>query len=196
MSGREEHRMRTVIAEIYDYSLDGICADEGSSFFKFCRALPDDPAYLERALGFYRNADMILMGRTHYQSAAQYFTTTTDDPYAAVLNAARKVVFSRTLATADWANTSIAHGDLAAEVEQLKRGGDGYLIADGGFGLLRSLIRHDLIDEFRVSLVPYLAGKGTRIFDEMEQPTKLELVSAAPAGGGITNLIYRPVRRG
>jgi hypothetical protein len=57
--------MRTVIAEIYDYSLDGISAEEGTSFFDFCRALPDDPAYLERALDFYRNADLLIMGRTH-----------------------------------------------------------------------------------------------------------------------------------
>ena len=64
--------MRTVIAQIYDYSLDGASAEEGTSFFDFCRALPDDSAELERALGFYRNADAVIMGRTHYQSAAQY----------------------------------------------------------------------------------------------------------------------------
>ena len=186
--------MRTVIAEIYDYSLDGISAEEGTSFFDFCRALPDDPAYLERALDCYENADMIIMGRTHYQGASQYFPGAVDDPYAAVLNAARKVVFSHTLATADWANTTVANGDLAAEIKKLKLDGDGYIIADGGNGLLRSLIRDDLVDEFRVHLVPYLAGNGPRIFDGLEQPAKLEFVSATSVGGGINQLIYRPIR--
>jgi dihydrofolate reductase len=186
--------MRTVIAQIYDYSLDGVSAEEGTSFFDFCRALPDDPVYLERALDFYRNADVIVMGRTHYQGAAAYFPSADDDPYAGVLNAARKVVFSRTLATADWANTTVISGDLAAEIQKLKLGGDGYVIADGGVGLLRSLIRHDLVDEFRVYLVPYLAGKGPRVFDDLEQATRLELVSLTQVGGGISELIYRPIR--
>src|SRR5580692_12721227 len=184
--------MRTVIAQIYDYSLDGISAEEGSSFFDFCRALPDDPACLEHAVDFYRNADLIVMGRTHYQGASAYFPSADDDPYADVINAARKVVFSHTLATADWANTTVANGDLAAEIEKLKLGGDGYIIADGGLGLLRSLIRQDLIDEYRVRLVPYLAGKGTRLFGALEGPATLELVSATPAGSGITELVFRP----
>jgi dihydrofolate reductase len=110
------------------------------------------------------------------------------------MNAAPKVVFSRTLATADWANTTVTNGDLAAEIEKLKLGGDGYIIADGGLGLLRSLIRHDQVDEFRIYLVPYLAGRGPRVFDDLERPAKLELVSVAPVGGGISELIYRPIR--
>jgi dihydrofolate reductase len=184
--------MRTVIAEIYDYSLDGVSAQEDTSFFDFCRALPDDPVYLERALDFYRNADLLVMGRTHYQGAAAYFPSADDDPYADVMNAARKVVFSHTLAAAGWANTTVINGDLAAEVQNLKLSGDGYIIADGGLGLLRSLIRHGLVDEFRIHLVPYLAGKGPRVFDDLEQATKLELISVTPLGGGISELVYRP----
>jgi dihydrofolate reductase len=134
------------------------------------------------------------MGRTHYEGASQYFPSADDDPYADVINAARKVVFSHTLGTADWANTTVINGDLTAEIEQLKLGGDGYIIADGGLGLLRSLIRHDLVDEFRISLVPYLAGKGPRVFDDLEQPAKLELVSVTPLGGGVSELVYRPIR--
>ena len=65
--------MRTVIAQIYDYSLDGIIPEEGSSFFDFCRELPDDPAHVDRTRDFYQNADVLIMGRNHYQGAAQYF---------------------------------------------------------------------------------------------------------------------------
>jgi dihydrofolate reductase len=184
--------MRTVIAQIYDYSLDGITPEEGTSFFDFCRELPDDPDDVDRTRDFYENADMIIMGRNHYLGAAQYFPGAVDHPYAAVMNAARKVVFSHTLRAADWANTSIASGDLSAEIAKLKLGGDGYIIADGGAGLFRSLIRRDLIDEYRVRLVPYLAGKGTRLFGALEGPATLELVSATPAGSGITELVFRP----
>lgn len=187
--------MRTVIAQIYDYSLDGIIPEEGTSFFDFCRELPDDPDDVDRTRDFYENADVLIMGRNHYQGAAQYFPGAVDHPYAAVINAARKVVFSHTIRAADWANTSIASGELGAEIEKLKLGGDGYIIADGGVGLFRSLIRRDLIDEYRVRLVPYLAGKGTRPFSDLEQPTALELVSATPAGSGSTELVFRRINR-
>ena len=185
--------MRTVIAQIYDYSLDGITPEEGTSFFDFCRELPENPADVDRTRDFYRNADVLIMGRNHYQGAAQYFPGAVDHPYAAVMNAARKVVFSRTLRAAHWANTSIASGELGAEIEKLKLDGDGYIIADGGAGLFRSLIRLDLIDEYRVRLVPYLAGEGTRLFTDLPQPARLEFVSAAPAGGGITDLTFRRI---
>ena len=52
-------------------------------------------------------------------------TTATDHPFADILSAGRKVVFSRTLKTADWANTTIAAGDTAEEIDKLRRGGDG-----------------------------------------------------------------------
>jgi dihydrofolate reductase len=144
---------------------------------------------------FYENADVLIMGRKHYQGAARYFPGAGDHPCAAVINAARKVVFSHTIRTADWANTSIASGDLGAEIEKLKLDGDGYIIADGGAGFFRSLIRRDLIDEYRVRLVPYLAGKGTRLFSDLERPARLEFISATPDSSGTTELAFRRISR-
>jgi len=186
--------MRTVIARIFDYSLDGIIAAEGTRFFDFCRELPDDPAQTDRTRDFYEAADVHVMGRKHYQDAAQYFPEATDHPYADAMNAARKVIVSRTLRTADWANTSIASGDLAEEIEKLKLDGDGYLVAHGGTGFWRSLISRDLIDEYRVSVFPYLAGTGTRLFDHLEQPARLELLSAHTFTNGVTELALRRPR--
>ena len=185
--------MRTVITRLFDYSLDGLIADEGTSFFDFCRDLPDDPEHLARTRDFYEQADVHIMGRKQYQGSAQYFPTATDHPYADVMNAARKVVFSHTLRTADWANTSVAGGDLSAEVEKLRQDGDGYIVAHGGFGFWRSLIRFDLIDEYRLYVFPYLAGKGTRLFDDVAQLPRLELSSATPFSNGITELIFRRI---
>jgi dihydrofolate reductase len=187
--------MRTVIARIFDYSLDGILAEEGTSFFDFCRDLPDDPAQLDRTRDFYENADVHIMGRKHYQDSAQYFPQAVDHPYADAMNAAHKVIFSHTIQTAGWASTTIASGDLGAEVEKLKLDGDGYIVAHGGIGFWRSLIRRDLIDEYRVSLFPYLAGKGTRLFDDLGQSPRLELVSATAFGNGITELAFRRIRQ-
>jgi len=186
--------MRTVIARIFDYSLDGVLAEEGTAFFDFCRELPDDPAEIDRTRSLYENAALHIMGRKHYQGAAQYFREAEDHPYADAMNAARKVIFSHTIQTADWANSTVATGEIGAEVEKLKLEGDGYIVADGGIGFWRSLIRHDLIDEYRISLFPYVAGKGTRLFDGLEQPSSLELASATAFDNGITELAYRRVR--
>jgi dihydrofolate reductase len=75
------------------------------------------------------------------------------------MNAARKVVFSRTLRTAEWANTTIAAGDTTEEIDKLRRGGDGHIVVWGGVGFWRSLMRLDLIDEFRVDLHPYVVAR-------------------------------------
>ena len=182
--------MRKLIARVFDYSLDGMIATEDTEFFQFCRDLPDDPA--EEAMGseFYASADLHIMGRAAYRSMASYFPTATDDPNAGPLNAARKVVFSRTLKTADWAGTTIASGGLAEEVDQLRRGGDGHIVVHGGISLWRSLTRLDLIDEYRVTLVPYLAGEGTRLFEDTGKSRQLDLVSSIAFSSGL-QLDYR-----
>ena len=182
--------MRKLIARVFDYSLDGLIATEDTEFFQFCRDMPDDPA--EEALGrdFYAGADLHIMGRAAYQSMASYFPAATDDPNAGPLTAARKVVFSRTLKTADWANTTIASGDLAEEVGKLRRGGDGYIVISGGISLWRSLARLDLIDEYRVTLVPYLAGEGIRLFEDVGKSYRLVLLSSTAFSSGL-QLDYR-----
>lgn len=182
--------MRKLIARVYDYSLDGLIATEGTEFFQFCRDLPDDPAEEASGRDFYADADLHIMGRIAYESMASYFPTATDDPNAGPLNAARKVVFSRTLKTADWANTTIASGDLAEEVDKLRRGGDGYIVVSGGIRLWRSLARLDLIDEYLVTLVPYLAGEGPRLFEDTGKSRRLDLVSSTAYSSGL-HLEYR-----
>ena len=184
--------MRKLIATVFNYSLDGLLADEGTEFWTFCFDLPenrepDDPAQLE----FLESAYVHIMGRTAYEGIARAMTTSTDHPFAPLLNAAPKVVFSRTLKSADWANTSIAAGDTAEEIDKLRRGGDGHIVVWGGIGLWRSLMRLDLIDEFRLSLFPYVAGEGTRLFDGVPKSYRLDLISNTASSSGIVELEYR-----
>ncbi|MEV5559582.1 dihydrofolate reductase family protein [Nonomuraea wenchangensis] len=184
--------MRKLIATVFNYSLDGLLADEGTDFWKFCFGLPendrpDDPAYLD----FLRSTHTHVMGRTSYESISKAMTTATDHPFAGILNPARKVVFSRTLKTAGWANTTIAAGDTKEEVDRLRQGGDGHILVWGGVRLWRSLMRLDLIDELRLSVFPYVAGEGTRLFDGDPSSYRLDLVSSATSDNGILELRYR-----
>ena len=187
--------VRKLIATVFNYSLDGLLADPDTEFWKFCFGLPenrepDDPAQL----AFLRNAYAHVMGRTAYESISRSMTMATDHPFAPILNTARKVVFSRTLQTADWANTIIAGGDTADEVERIRQGGDGHIVVWGGVRLWRSLMERDLLDELRVSLFPYVAGEGTRLFDGVPKSYQLDLVSSSASSSGIVELRYRRPR--
>jgi dihydrofolate reductase len=188
--------MRTVIARIFDYSIDGVMATENTPFFDFCRELPEDLAQYDHNRALYTRADLHIMGRVAYLGGAEYFptATATDHPYADVMNAARKVVFSRTLTSADWANTTIASGSLDTELDALKQGGDGTIIAHGGVSFWKSLIERDLIDEYRITVFPYLAGTGTRLFEDITKSPRLELMSAIPFKDGSLEITYRRTR--
>jgi dihydrofolate reductase len=186
--------MRTVIARIFDYSLDGVIATEDTPFFDFCRELPDDPVQEDHNRALYADADLHVMGRVAYQGMAGYFPTATDHPYADLMNAARKVVFSSTLTSGDWANSTIASGSLDTELEALKQGGDGTIVAHGGVGFWKSLIERDLIDEYRITVFPYLAGTGARLFGDITQPPRLEFVSVTPFKNGTIEVTYRRTR--
>jgi dihydrofolate reductase len=186
--------MRTVIARIFDYSIDGVIATEETPFFDFCRELPDDPALEDRNQALYAGADLHIMGRVAYLGEAGYFPSATDHPYADLMNAARKVVFSRTLTSADWANSTVASGELGTEMDALRADGDGTIVAHGGVSFWKSLIERDLIDEYRITVFPYLAGTGTRLFDDITKSPRLDLVSAIPFKNGTMEITYRRTR--
>ena len=183
--------MRKLIATVFNYSLDGLLADEGTEFWDFCFSLPEnrEPDH-QPQLEFLESAHAHIFGRTAYEGIAPAMTTATDHPFSPILNAAPKVVFSRTLKTAEWANTTIAAGDTAEEIDELRRGGDGHIVVWGGVSLWRSLMQLDLIDELRVSMFPYVAGEGTRLFDGVPRSYRLDLVSSAASSNGIVELRY------
>jgi riboflavin biosynthesis pyrimidine reductase len=63
-------------------------------------------------------------------------------------------------------------------------------VVHGGISFWRSLARLDLIDEYRISLVPYLAGEGSRLFDDAGKSRPLDLLSTT-AFGSTVQLDYR-----
>ena len=185
--------MRKLIATVFNYSLDGLLADEGTEFWRFCFDQPENREPNDSGqLDFLRSASAHVMGRTAYEGIARAMTTTaTDHPFADILSAGHKVVFSRTLQTAEWANTTIAAGDTTEAIDRLRQGGDGHIVVWGGVRLWRSLMRLDLIDELRLSLFPYVAGKGTRLFDGVPHSYQLDLLSSTASSSGIVELRYR-----
>jgi dihydrofolate reductase len=186
--------MRKLIALVFHYSLNGLLADEGTEYYRFCFELLDQhggPDQDEQSLDFLQSASAHIMGRTAYEGMSANLPTATDHPWADILTAGRKVVFSRTLTTADWANTTIAAGDTAEEIDRLRQGGDGHIVVWGGVSLWRSLMQLDLLDELHLGLHPYVADEGTRLFDDVPSSYRLDLVSSTAADTGVVELQYR-----
>ena len=186
--------MRKLIALVFHYSLNGLLADEGTEYYRFCFELLDQhggPDHDEESLDFLRGAHAHVMGRVAYEGMSKSLPAATDHPWAEILNAGRKVVFSRTMTTADWANTTIAAGDTTEEVDKLRQGGDGHIVVWGGVTLWRSLMQLDLIDEWHLGLHPYVADEGTRLFEDVPKSYRLDLVSSTAADNGVLELRYR-----
>jgi dihydrofolate reductase len=178
----------------YVYSVNAASMKDGDDF-RFIGSLPDDDEEEERILAFLAGAEVYIMGRVLYEEFAEHFKgkTADDHPFAPIYAATDKVVFSRTLTSSDWERTTINRGDLITEVEKLKSEGDGYMIVTGRSGITRSLLHHDLIDEFRITVFPLLSGRGTREFefDDVGESKMLELVSCHPGTNGVVVLHYR-----
>lgn len=130
------------------------------------------------------------MGRTTYEGFSKLWPGRTH-PWADRINAMPKYVFSSTLETADWNNTTIVRDDVVAYVTRLKQqeGRDLLVYGRGLFG--QTLMTHHLIDAIDLSIHPLVLGHGKPLFREGETAT-LRLVAAKSFSKGIVKLTYAP----
>jgi dihydrofolate reductase len=103
------------------------------------------------------------------------------------MNDIPKVVFSSSLKSAGWGETTIVSGDLAEEVTRLKKERSGYLLAQGGVRFARSLVQTGLIDEYRLVVHPVVLGAGERLFSA---PLTLEPISTTAFSGGAVAHVF------
>jgi dihydrofolate reductase len=142
-----------------------------------------------------------LMGRGLYEEMLVWETA--DAPrfgpaeleFARIWKAIPKVVFSTTLQHVE-GNARLAGDDLAAEVAKLKETpGDG-VISVGGAGLAATLIKLDLIDEYRLFVIPVVVGGGTPYFPPRDAAIQLELLETRTFGSRVVYLRYLRSPRG
>jgi len=138
-------------------------------------------------------ADAILLGRTSYQIWAAFWPTMEagDMSMAQKLNAMPKYVASNTLERADWSNTTILRGDVAAEIRNLKEQGNGELLLYGSADLLAEVMKHDLVDEYRLQVYPVILGSGKHLFRDRIDTHHLRLTSSRVFPSGVVLLIYQ-----
>ena len=135
----------------------------------------------------------LLFGRKTYEVFASHWpNASADDPVAVRLNSAHKYV-ATTSSThpLPWERSTRVTGDVPAEIAMLKAE-DGPLIqVHGSSELIQTLLKHDLIDEFRLWTFPVVVGDGKRLFGEGLAPSDLTLVKTGATANGVVMTVYR-----
>lgn len=134
----------------------------------------------------------ILLGRRTYEQFYSYWPHQTDNPYTEVLNNAQKYVASRTLREPlPWQNSTLLSGEAEEAVGRLRGEAGKDIVVLGSAGLLRSLVRSDLVDTYILLIHPLMLGSGHRLFPDGHHAT-LELVDSIPTTTGVLIATYRP----
>jgi dihydrofolate reductase len=133
----------------------------------------------------------LVLGRKTYEIFAAHWPHT-DEPGAAELNRATKYVASRTLQTLEWENSTLLEGDIGEAVARLREEDGPELQVHGSSDLIQTLLRHGLIDEFRVWIFPVVLGAGKRLFGEGAPPAALKLVDSEVSSTGVVMASYEP----
>jgi dihydrofolate reductase len=137
--------------------------------------------------------DALLLGRVTYQGFAAAWPESKDEgaPY---FNSVRKYVVSTTLDKAEWNNSVIIKDNIVAEINKLKQQDGQDITVHGSGKLVQTLMKHDLVDCYRLLVYPVVIGKGQRLFEEGTTAT-LKLVETKSFSTGVVALIYEPARK-
>lgn len=188
---------RLVVTEFV--SLDGVMEDPGGAeksrhgawTFKFNRGADGDRFKFDELMA----SDAMLLGRVTYQGFATAWPKIKDDEgFGDKMNSMRKYVVSKTLKDGDatWNNTKIIRGDVADKVRRLKAQPGGDILVAGSGQLVQTLAENNLVDEYRLMVFPIILGSGKRLFAQVGEASKLDLISSRTAGDGVLLLTYKP----
>jgi class 3 adenylate cyclase/dihydrofolate reductase len=142
------------------------------------------------------NADAFLLGRKTFQIWAAFWPTAPPGPLTDRVNEIPKYVVSKTLASADWSNSTVISGDVVDQITRLKEEPGGDLVVYGSPTLVDLLLEHDLIDEYRLLVYPLILGSGRHLFQDGIDIHHLGLVGTRTFDSGVVLLTYQPQAEG
>lgn len=175
-------------------SLDGFAGDinNGLGFLSYDEELQQFADELVKTVG------APLYGKNTYHLMEGYWPAVLSDPnarkhsleHAQWVQDIPKVVFSTTLTSADWNNTTLIKDNIEEEINKLKEQPGKDLVIFGSPGLAKSLMKLGLIDEYKLTLHPVILGKGISLFDGDAQMSNLKLLESKTLGSGVVTLHY------
>lgn len=191
--------MRVVV--INHLTLDGVLQGPGrpdedtrGGFVHGGWAIPGGDSVMGEVLGsrMGRPDGGLLLGRRSYEDMLGAWNER-GGPFKDALNSAPKYVVSRNPETRlQWPNSTLLHGDVLAALAELKRSRTGDLVIMGSGQLIRSLLPHDVIDEYLLFIHPLILGSGQRLFDHEDHRVQVRLVDSVTTTAGVLVATYQP----
>jgi len=134
----------------------------------------------------------LLLGRKTYEIFAAHwpYANTSDDPFAARINDAKKYVASNTLTKLDWNNSELTKGDVRNEIKKIKEQDGPEIQVHGSSNLIQTLLQHDLVDELWLKIFPVTLGVGKRLFAEGTIPAGFKLLESEISPSGVIIASY------
>jgi dihydrofolate reductase len=179
-------------------TLDGVIQDPGG-FGETAHGGWANPYFTadaqQTALEHVQAADYFLTGRVTYELLHKAWGNIKGSPYLDRMHEIPKLVASSTLTGPLQWNATAVNGDVTAEIARLKREPGGDIEVYGSSTLVQALMRHNLIDEYRVAVHPIVLGGGTQLFPQGGVPATLRLTSTRTLDSGVVNLTYAPTGR-
>jgi dihydrofolate reductase len=181
------------ISSFISLSLDGCYADANGDM---SWAHNQDPEQAEFTRVNAKGGGRLIFGRTTYQMMASFWPTPAAmqmmPEVAKAMNEMPKIVFSRTLKSADWQNTAV-QPDLISGAKKLKAEAGTDVAILGSGSIVAQLIEAGLLDELQVMLVPVSLGGGKRLFDGVKREVRWKTLETRSfkATGNIF-IRYRP----
>ena len=129
----------------------------------------------------------LLLGRITYEIFAAYwpYANTSENPFAARINNAKKYVASKTLTKLDWNNSELIKGDVWNEIKKIKEQDGPEIQVHGSGNLIQMLLKHDLVDELWLKVFPITLGVGKRLFAEGTIPAGFKLLESEISPSGV-----------
>ncbi len=181
--------MRKVVA--YELlSLDGVAEDPDTFISPWDEVMDDN---LARVI---ETQDTVILGRATYDEWANFWPTSTIEPFATFINGVEKVVVSSTTPDATWSPVRVVRTGLRGlqdELSDLKQRAGGDIGVHGSITLCRSMIDAGLVDELRLVVAPALCGGGRRLFDT-NTTSALTLTRSVTSPSGHLLLDYHVAR--
>jgi dihydrofolate reductase len=141
---------------------------------------------------------VLLLGRVTYDLMASFWPTPEAKKMmpdvAKGMNSMTKIVFSRSMDKAAWANTRLVKGDIAAEVRKMKKGSDKDMVILGSGSIVSQLTQARLIDEYQLVVNPVVLGKGRTMFEGVKDKLSLKRTNTRNFKNGNVVLSYEPER--
>jgi dihydrofolate reductase len=162
-------------------SLDGYIAGPADdlSFLSMVESEGEDYGYAD----FIKTIDTVILGRKTYDWVMNHVTEFPHhDKETYVITHTPKPGFGK---------ITFYSGNLKDLLAELKRNPGQNIFIDGGAQIVNELLMYHLIDEFIISVIPVLLGKGVRLFNDGRPEQQLELVSSKQYKTGLVQLHYK-----